>query len=422
MRTQKSKIQRKFMNCGVCYIDREESFVDNNLKIRGNIKGGLLMKEKILQIMAVIIALLGIVAFCLATTDIKILSIDALPPSFIGALLGAVISGIITVVLLIGQSAAGEVKERNVKVFEKKSEIFHDYIDILRGVWENQKITQEDFKKLTDKFRIELMLYLKKKTVNAIAEYLDKLGDCSLEKIPNSDILNENIFALINILSKDLGFAGKIDRKVNKRLDDKINKYPREFREVILTELNNALLGMEMKALKEGRYDRLDDGGEYACFNFTNSKYVGCKMIIGSFSQYCAHGGVYLGLYVEKNIHQVDEFRFNDDEESNFPEFSKYWIGVYDTKGRDDWVELTTKIPEEEINQNIGEFKPLEDDCWLFLDRPNYIEAYRDNFRKVARIIGQRAAWWFAHGEIWVGEKTLSILDFLDKYLGNRSV
>jgi gas vesicle protein len=380
------------------------------------------MKEKILQFMAVVIALLGVVAFCLVATDIKILSIDALPPSFIGALLGAVISGIITVVLLIGQSSAEEVKERNVKVFEKKSEIFQDYINNLRDIWEDQKITQEDLKTLIDKFRIELMVYLKKKPVNAIAEYLDKLGDCSFEKTPNLDILNENIFAIINILSKDLGFAGKIDKKVNKRLDDKINKYPREFREVILIELNNALLNMKRKVLKEGRYERLDDGGEYACFNFTNSKYAGCKIIIGSFSQYCAHGGVYLGLYVEKDIHQVDEFRFNDDEESNFPEFSKYWIGIFDTKGRKDWVELTTKIPEEEINQNIGEFKPLGDNCWLFLDRPSYIKDYRDNFRHVAHIIGQRAVWWFEHGEIRVGEKTLSIMDFLDKYLGNRNV
>jgi hypothetical protein len=379
------------------------------------------MKEKILQIMAVVIALLGIVAFCLATTDIKILSIDALPPSFIGALLGAVISGIITVVLLIGQSTAGEVKERNVKVFEKKSEMFQDYIGKLREVWENQRIAPEDFKTLIDNFRIELMVYLKKKTVNAIAEHLDKLGDCSLEKTPDLDTLNENIFEVINILSRDLGFAGKIDKEVNKRLDDKINKYPCEFREVILTELNNALLGMEKKSLKAGRYERLDDGGEYACFNFTNSKYVGCKIIIGSFSQYCAHGGVYLGLYAEKNIHQVDKFRFNDDEESNFPEFSKYWIGVFDTKGRDEWVELTTKIPEEEINQNIGDFEPLKDGCWLFLDRPSYIENYRDNFRQVARIIGQRAAWWFEHGEIWIGKKTLSIMDFLDKYLGDRN-
>jgi gas vesicle protein len=158
------------------------------------------MKEKILQIMAVVIALFGIVAFCLATTDIKILSIDALPPSFIGALLGAVISGIITVVLLIGQSSAGEIKERNVKVFEKKSEVFQDYIDELRKVWEKQKISLEEFKNLIDKFRIELIIYLKKKPANAIAEHLDKLGDCALEKTktPDLNMLNENI------LSEDL--------------------------------------------------------------------------------------------------------------------------------------------------------------------------------------------------------------------------
>jgi hypothetical protein len=191
---------------------------------------------------------------------------------------------------------------------------------------------------------------------------------------------------------------------------------------VILKELNNSLLNMEIKALKEGEYERLDDGGEYACFNLSNSKYTGCKIIIGSFSQYCAHGGIYLCLYVDKNIHEVDEFRYNDDDYSYFPEFSEYIVAVFDTKGRKDWVELTTTLPEKEVNKQIGEFKPLKENSFLFLDSPDFIKDYRDNFRHVARIIGQRAAWWFEHGEIWVGKKTLSIMDFLDKYLGSRNI
>ncbi|MDR1584296.1 MAG: hypothetical protein LBS55_13770 [Prevotellaceae bacterium] len=44
----------------------------------------------------------------------------------------------------------------------------------------------------------------------------------------------------------------------------------------------------------------------------------------------------------------------------------------------------------------------------------------KQTWYKVAHILGKRAAWWFEHGEVWEGKKTLSITDFLKKYLGNK--
>jgi hypothetical protein len=68
-----------------------------------------------------------------------------------GALLGTVITAVVTVLLLSGQSAAEEVKERNVKVFEKKSEIFQKYIDIVWDIWEDHTVTSEEYLQLTSK-------------------------------------------------------------------------------------------------------------------------------------------------------------------------------------------------------------------------------------------------------------------------------
>jgi hypothetical protein len=383
----------------------------------------MIMKQKWTQ--ALFFSLLGIIAFCFVAIFFRVFSLNDLPISFMGACLGAIISAIITQVLLAAQTETEEVKQRNVKIFEKKSEIFQEYISELRGIWEKQKINPEDFVKLSTDFRINLMIYLQQKPINQIAEHLDKLGDCSVEKVPDFDKLNDNIFGIINILSHDLGFTGRINPVLNKRFDDKINRFSKSFREAILKELNMALLGMENNILKEGSYERLDDGGEYACFYFTNQKYNGCKIIIGSLSQYCAHGGVYLGLYAEKNIHAVDDFRWDDDEESNCPEFSKYWVGIFDLKGRNEWVELTTNLPDDEMNKKIGEFQHVDNhsngDRWLFLDRPSAIEDYRENYHKIARIIGQRAAWWFEHGEMYIDdESTDSIINFLEKYLGKQ--
>jgi hypothetical protein len=90
-----------------------------------------------------LLALLCLVAFCLVATVSQIISVEELPINFIVAFLEAVVTAVITVVLLSGQSAAEEVKERNVKVFEKKSEIFQNYIDTIWKIWEDSNVNKE---------------------------------------------------------------------------------------------------------------------------------------------------------------------------------------------------------------------------------------------------------------------------------------
>lgn len=364
--------------------------------------------------------LVGIVAFCLITLAFQIFSVNQLPANFIGACLGAIVSAIITQVLLVAQTSKEEISERNVKVFETKYKVFQDYINTLKSIWENQRIKPEKFREICNNFRIHIMIFLKKETADKIAEYLVKLGDCSIENFPNYDVLNSSIFGIINVLSENLGFGGSINLEIDRKLDDKINKYPRDFKESILNELNISLLSMKHDIFETGKYERLEDGGEYACFYFKNPNFKDCKLIIGSISQYCAHGGVYMGLYFSKNIHEVDDFRYNDDDYSNFPDFSKFWVGIYDTKGREDWVELTTDLPDKDENDKIGSFEHPEDNWWLFIDSPRAIKDFRENYQQIAKIMAKRAAWWFEHGEIWEGEKTISIINFLNKYLGKK--
>jgi gas vesicle protein len=372
------------------------------------------------QFRVLLLILVGFVAFCLITLAFQIFSVNQLPASFIGACLGAIVSAIITQVLLIAQTSREELNERNVNIFKIKKKMFRKYIKKLEGIWKDQRINSEDFVNICNDFRINLRVFLKKDTANKVAEYLVKLGDCSTEKIPDLELLNSSIFGIINVLSENLGFGGSIDMETDKKIDDKINKYARDFRNAILNELNNTLLNMEQNVLEMGKYERLEDGGEYACFNFKEPKFKGCKLIIGSISQYCAHGGVYMGLYCSKDIHEVDNFRWNDDEESGFPDFSKYWVGIFDIKGRNEWIELTTKLPDKNADEIVGSFELDGDNRWLFVDRPSAIEKFRkdDKYKHVAKIMARRAAWWFEHGEIWEGKKTLSIMSFLTKYLG----
>jgi hypothetical protein len=153
----------------------------------------------------------------------QIISVEELPISFIAAFLEAVVTALITVVLLSGQSAAEEVKERNVKVFEKKSEIFQDYINTVWKIWEDSNVTKEEYLTITTVYYKTLMIYLKKESLIVIGESLVKIGDyIESQSMDNYIILRDCIFTIINTLSKELSLGGEIDVDIYEQLEKKM--------------------------------------------------------------------------------------------------------------------------------------------------------------------------------------------------------
>ena len=206
------------------------------------------------------------------------------------------------------------------------------------------------------------------------------------------------------------------------------------FKKAVQNELNKAFSGepelrrelCKGKLLKESKLiTEKKWGGLYFCSDFRRFK--GCKLIIGSFSKYCPHAGIWMLLFAEKSVHEVDKFRYNDEDEYRFCEFSRYLVEIYDEGGENgQWVNLFAPYPNDknygdEYNA-LGKFATPIKGEWLFLDYPNAIEPYRQNYQKVAHIIGKRAKYWFKNGKIWEkeGDTLLSITDFLEKYLGNK--
>jgi len=125
-----------------------------------------------------IFAFLGLIVFCGIAVLFKVFSLEDLPASFVGAALGAIITGVVTTILLKAQSQAEEIKERNSKVFEQKSTIFQEYIRKVWKIWENHKVTAEEFQELTSDYYSKLMIYLRDKSINEISDCLSKIGDC----------------------------------------------------------------------------------------------------------------------------------------------------------------------------------------------------------------------------------------------------
>ena len=62
----------------------------------------------------------------------------------LSALAGAVVAAIITLFLLMGQTASEEKKERNTQIFEEKLRIYQEFLRKLCDVVKDQKITPEE--------------------------------------------------------------------------------------------------------------------------------------------------------------------------------------------------------------------------------------------------------------------------------------
>jgi hypothetical protein len=179
--------------------------------------------------------------------------------SFIGAAMGAVITGVITGVLLDGQARVEEDKEKNLQIFKIKSEIFQKYIDLVWEIWNDQKITNEEYKKLLSDYYRYLMIYLEKTKLKTIGDCLTDMGNC-LEKESFDDYksLRKNIIIIINTLSNELKLGGNINEETIEEHDKKM--FPALFRKELLKCFNGNLLNTYHDILEEGQWIKWNEG------------------------------------------------------------------------------------------------------------------------------------------------------------------
>jgi hypothetical protein len=188
-----------------------------------------------------------------------IFPLAALPMSFIGAAMGAVITGVITVVLLDGQARAEEEKEKNLQIFKMKSEIFQKYIDLVWEIWNDQKITSEEYKKLLSDYYRYLMIYLEDAKLKIIGDRLTDMGNClEKESFENYKSLRENIITIINTLSDELNLGGHIIGETIEKHDEKM--FPALFRKELLKCFNENLLNAYSDILEEGQWIKWNEG------------------------------------------------------------------------------------------------------------------------------------------------------------------
>lgn len=171
-----------------------------------------------------IIGIILFTAFFISSAVIfKIFDVEILPSQFFGALIGVVITAIITVLLLQGQTANEETKERNVKVFEEKTKRYNKFIDELWKIWDDRKVTLEELNELINLLLKDIIIYTNHLTVDKILDSLIKIssvvGKEELNK-NSSGVIQSEIFNIINYLSEELKLGGKIEPDMQKKLNE----------------------------------------------------------------------------------------------------------------------------------------------------------------------------------------------------------
>lgn len=77
--------------------------------------------------------------FIVSALFFEIFELGTLPTQVFGALLGVVITAIITVLLLQGQTKSEEKREIHLRVFEKKQEVYFDFLSKFNHILQDQE-------------------------------------------------------------------------------------------------------------------------------------------------------------------------------------------------------------------------------------------------------------------------------------------
>jgi hypothetical protein len=219
------------------------------------------------------ICLVCILIYCFIAITGKIYTLDELPLNFMSAFLGAIVTAVLTLILLSGQSNAEEIKERNVIVFNKKSTIFEEFIDRLHKILKKQKINGSTYMEIKAEYNTKLVLYLREKSQLKVTDHFMKLVECigieindervfdlTINEIYNKnyDKLREYIYSIINVLINDLGLGGKMDINIQKKLER--NEFHYLSDQILLEEVDNIFMKKDNAFFERARFADCKEG------------------------------------------------------------------------------------------------------------------------------------------------------------------
>mgnify|MGYP000918751567 CR=1 FL=1 len=141
--------------------------------------------------------------------------------------IGAILTAFVTVLLLQGQTASEEKRDKSVKVFEKKQDVYHDFLEKLKEIIKDGEITisaqgkNADLSSNVDELK-DLLFQLgyiqmhtseenTKKVFERVSKIIQLMNDFSSDRKDKQKFLpkfyaslSEQLFGIVSILKSDL--------------------------------------------------------------------------------------------------------------------------------------------------------------------------------------------------------------------------
>lgn len=161
-----------------------------------------IMKKDWLMLIILIFLFIGILFFHHIFTGFD------LAFQLMAACLGALLTMFITKMLLRNQSESEEKKEKNVKIYENKIEVYSNFISTMWETLDDEEITNDELRKLRSEVFNKLIFYIKPYRVEAIEECINKMHEAKMSadsNIGTVNKINKSQFSVITkILREDL--------------------------------------------------------------------------------------------------------------------------------------------------------------------------------------------------------------------------
>jgi len=375
---------------------------------------------KVSKFLVAVICLLFVVVFCGISIYGEIFTSYELPMRFMVAFLGAIITANITFLLLNSQSSAEEIKEENVKIFEKKSQLFEEFNKKLNRIIDNQELSANDYIKIKSEYYTKLTLYLKEKSQSRIIDCLENLGNYIGISIQDSDLkletfnynyeqIRENIYEIINVLAEDLGLAGKKDISMLKELDNKT--FPDLFRELLLDEVNKIFCN---EKIFNKAYYMVMANGTFLVLELNGKYTVGGGLHIGPFynltanEKFPAYDGLYFRFFNSMLNPMAELYAVNDgtNYDKNLIDFKDSEKGLIDLrKPLLSWAFKSINIDSNVYNGEL----PI-----IRFDNIDTIKNYADIYIHITKAIASRAFFYYLNARTKCDN--LSIKELFEKF------
>ncbi len=128
------------------------------------------------SIMIVVLVFLAILIMGISFVFLHLFSTKDFPYEICCALIGAIITIAITAVLLKGQSSADETKDKNIKIYKNKLDVYSQYI---QQMWEticnDEELNEKEWNELRKQTFGKLVFYLDADAINKLSSYIGNI-------------------------------------------------------------------------------------------------------------------------------------------------------------------------------------------------------------------------------------------------------